>query len=119
MLLLLISGDLSMMEAMGSCGRPFHQRGTEMVLGHGDVVLDRLRRDRTSWRGRAVEPEGQPGGPPVGGDEVRPGRIGFVGSVTWRENASSDRSDLAALASVAALVPGASADTPLLSAWPA
>lgn len=32
-LLILIGSDLSMMEALGSYGRPFHQRGTEMVLG--------------------------------------------------------------------------------------
>ena len=32
-LLLLIGSDLSMMERLGSYGRPFHQRGTEMVLG--------------------------------------------------------------------------------------
>ncbi|MFI5492773.1 ATP-binding protein [Actinoplanes sp. NPDC051859] len=33
MLLVLIGSDLSMMEALGSYGRPFHQRGKEMVLG--------------------------------------------------------------------------------------
>jgi uncharacterized protein len=32
-LLVLIGSDLSMMEALSSYGRPFHQRGTEMVLG--------------------------------------------------------------------------------------
>jgi AAA+ ATPase superfamily predicted ATPase len=32
-LLVLIGSDLSMMEALGSDGRPFHQRGQEMVLG--------------------------------------------------------------------------------------
>jgi uncharacterized protein len=32
-LLILIGSDLSMMEALGSYGRPFHQRGQEMVLG--------------------------------------------------------------------------------------
>lgn len=32
-LLLLIGSDLSMMEALNSHGRPFHQRGREMVLG--------------------------------------------------------------------------------------
>jgi len=32
-LLLLVGSDLSMMEALGSYGRPFHQRGREMVLG--------------------------------------------------------------------------------------
>ncbi|MEV4706879.1 ATP-binding protein [Actinoplanes sp. NPDC049316] len=32
-LLILIGSDLSMMEALSSYGRPFHQRGTEMVLG--------------------------------------------------------------------------------------
>lgn len=32
-LLLLIGSDLSMMEALNSYERPFHQRGTEMVLG--------------------------------------------------------------------------------------
>ena len=32
-MLVLIGSDLSMMEALGSYGRPFHQRGREMVLG--------------------------------------------------------------------------------------
>src|SRR5690606_7389739 len=32
-LLVLVGSDLSMMEALSSYGRPFHQRGTEMVLG--------------------------------------------------------------------------------------
>jgi AAA+ ATPase superfamily predicted ATPase len=32
-LLVLIGSDLSMMEALSSYGRPFHQRGREMVLG--------------------------------------------------------------------------------------
>jgi AAA+ ATPase superfamily predicted ATPase len=32
-LLVLIGSDLSMMETLGSYGRPFHQRGQEMVLG--------------------------------------------------------------------------------------
>ena len=32
-LLVLIGSDLSMMEALNSYGRPFHQRGQEMVLG--------------------------------------------------------------------------------------
>ena len=32
-LLLLVGSDLSMMEALNSYERPFHQRGTEMVLG--------------------------------------------------------------------------------------
>ncbi|HET8661615.1 MAG TPA: DUF234 domain-containing protein [Micromonosporaceae bacterium] len=32
-LLVLVGSDLSMMEALGSYGRPFHQRGQEMVLG--------------------------------------------------------------------------------------
>lgn len=32
-LLVLVGSDLSMMEALGSYGRPFHQRGKEMVLG--------------------------------------------------------------------------------------
>jgi AAA+ ATPase superfamily predicted ATPase len=32
-LFILIGSDLSMMEALGSYGRPFHQRGQEMILG--------------------------------------------------------------------------------------
>lgn len=32
-LLILIGSDLSMMEALSSYGRPFHQRGKEMILG--------------------------------------------------------------------------------------
>jgi AAA+ ATPase superfamily predicted ATPase len=33
LMLILIGSDLSMMESLGSYGRPFHQRGQEMVLG--------------------------------------------------------------------------------------
>lgn len=138
--------SLSTIVARSACLRfflRFVQPGLgEIGRGRGDVVPDRLRRDWTSWRGRAVEPVvrdaverlppdarlpgvrhvggwwNRPNNPEVdlvGGDEVRPGRIGFVGSVTWREDAPFDRSDLAALASVAALVPGASSDTPLVA----
>ena len=32
-LLILIGSDLSMMEALTSYGRPFHQRGTQMTVG--------------------------------------------------------------------------------------
>ena len=32
-LFILIGSDLSMMEALGAYGRPFHQRGQEMVIG--------------------------------------------------------------------------------------
>jgi uncharacterized protein len=32
-LLLLVGSDLSMMESLNSCDRPFHQRGREMVVG--------------------------------------------------------------------------------------
>lgn len=114
----------------------------EIDRGRGDVVLDRVRRGWTSWRGRAVEPvvrdaverllpdgrlpgvrhvggwwnrQNNPQVGLVGGDEPRPGRIGMVGSVKWRENAPFDRSDLAALAASAASVPGASPSTPLVA----
>lgn len=114
----------------------------EIDRGRGDVVLDRVRRGWTSWRGRAVEPvvrdaverllpderlphvrhvggwwnrQNNPEIDLVGGDEPRPGRIGTVGSVKWRENAPFDRSDLAALAASAASVPGASPGTPLVA----
>jgi uncharacterized protein len=33
LLLILVGSDLSMMEALTSCGRPFHQRGTQMTVG--------------------------------------------------------------------------------------
>ena len=32
-LFILIGSELSMMEALGGYGRPFHQRGQEMVIG--------------------------------------------------------------------------------------
>lgn len=32
-LLILVGSDISMMEALGSYGRPFHQRGQEMIVG--------------------------------------------------------------------------------------
>lgn len=55
-LLLLVGSDLSMMEALNSYDRPFHQRGREMVLGPlnpadiGDMIgLDRRPHSMPLW----------------------------------------------------------------------
>jgi hypothetical protein len=46
---------------------------------------------------------------------VHPQAVAFVGSVKWRDKAPFDRSDLADLARVASLVPGADSRTPLVA----
>ncbi|MGW0928640.1 ATP-binding protein [Streptomyces sp. NPDC002644] len=97
----------------------------EIERMRGDITLDRIRRQWTSWRGRAVEPlvreslarllpDGDvPGAPVVGGYWTRGNdveidlvgadrgpvarRLLFLGSVKWLENAAFDAHDLAAL----------------------
>lgn len=114
----------------------------EIDRGRGDVVLQRVRRDWTSWRGRAVEPvvrdaverllpderlpgvrhvggwwnrQNNPEVDLVGGDQRRPAHLGFVGSVKWRENAPFDRADLVRLVADTASVPGTSPQTPMVA----
>lgn len=97
----------------------------EIERGRGDLVLERVRRSWTSWRGRAVEPlirealarllpdDSLPAAPVVGGywtrtNDVEIDIVGadrepvakelrFVGSVKWLEGSPFDRHDLASL----------------------
>ncbi|MGW0633571.1 ATP-binding protein [Streptomyces sp. NPDC002758] len=97
----------------------------EIERGRGDLTLERIRQNWTSWRGRAVEPlireslirllpdAHLPAAPAVGGywtrtSDVEIDLVGadrapiarellFVGSVKWLENSPFDRHDLFAL----------------------
>ncbi|MDQ0786818.1 ATP-binding protein [Streptomyces sp. B3I8] len=97
----------------------------EVERGRGDLTLNRVRENWTSWRGRAVEPlvrealgrllpdTALPPAPAVGGYWTRTNNVEidlvgadraplaekllFVGSVKWLENSPFDRHDLAAL----------------------
>ncbi|MBQ0983720.1 ATP-binding protein [Streptomyces sp. F63] len=97
----------------------------EIERGRGDLTLERIQRDWTSWRGRAVEPlvrealsrvlpdDALPSAPVIGGywtrtNDVEIDLVGadrgpvakelrFVGSVKWLESSPFDRHDLAAL----------------------
>jgi AAA+ ATPase superfamily predicted ATPase len=111
--------------------------------GRGELLLERFERSWPAYRGRAIEllvrdaieqllPDADRFGDArhvgaywnragtvevdlVGGDR-RPvaGRIGFVGSVKWRESRPFGRADGLALAAHRAEVPGAGDDTPLV-----
>lgn len=111
--------------------------------GRGELALERFERGWPAYRGRAVEPLVRAGlelllpdrerfGDArhvgaywnrtgtvevdlVGGDE-RPvaGRVGFVGSIKWRQARPFGRADALALASRREQVPGAGDATPLL-----
>lgn len=97
----------------------------EIERGRGDLTVERIRRDWTSWRGRVVEPvirealarllpdDVLPPAPAIGGYWTRTNdieidlvgadrapvaqRLVFVGSVKWLENSSFDDHDLADL----------------------
>lgn len=97
----------------------------EIERGRGDLTLDRIRRDWTTWRGRAVEPlirdalarrlpdNHLPAAPAIGGYWTRgnEGEIDivgadrepiarqllFVGSIKWLERSTFDDHHLAAL----------------------
>ncbi|WP_043621071.1 ATP-binding protein [Nonomuraea candida] len=114
-------------------------RLTDIERGRGDMVLARIRRSWTSWRGLAVEPliqeslrrmDGLPeetgavGGywtrtnnpeiDLVGADrEPVAKQIMFVGSVKWQENRPFDHHDLSELIVHRAQMPGADTSTPL------
>lgn len=110
--------------------------------GAGDHVLAAVENRWPAWRGRSIEPlvreslhrlladdcwedvhavggwwprTNTPEVDIVGADREAPARrIGFIGSIKWRENAPFTDSDLAALASHAQHVPGATPQTPLV-----
>jgi uncharacterized protein len=111
--------------------------------GRGDLALRAVDDGWMAWRGRAIEPivrhalgqlmpnDDFPDAGVVGGwwnrqnnpevdlvavdNAVNPQTLAFVGSIKWRDKAPFDRSDLADLARVAALVPGADSRTPLVA----
>jgi hypothetical protein len=111
----------------------------EIYRGRGDLVLRRIHRSWTTWRGAAVEPlireslrrmDGLPeetgaiGGfwtrtndpeiDLVGADrEPIAKQITMLGSVKWLENRPFDRHDLGELQAHRAKMPGADAATPL------
>lgn len=122
----------------------FLRRGVaEVERGRGDLVLARVERSWSSWRGRAVEPvvrasvarmlptEDWPGTWAVGGwwnrqnnpevDLVGADRepvaseVHFAGSVKWLNTQPFGRRDYDALARDVPAVPGAGADTPLVA----
>ncbi|TQF03619.1 ATP-binding protein [Kitasatospora acidiphila] len=115
----------------------------EIERGRGDLVLARIKKDWTAWRGRAVEPvirealhrmgpdvlpegTGAVGGywtrsndveiDLVGADRAPiAGRITAVGSIKWQERRPFDAHDLAELTVHRSRLPGADADVPLLA----
>ena len=115
----------------------------QIERGRGDLVLDRIRTQWSSWRGRAIEPvvrealrrlpDGRlpadtavVGGywtrtndPEIdlGGAEREPvaRRVTFVGSITWRERRPFDGHDLGRLLTHRDRLPGADDTTPLLA----
>ncbi|MFI9385207.1 ATP-binding protein [Kutzneria sp. NPDC052558] len=115
----------------------------EIERGRGDLVLARIQRSWTSWRGRAIEPvireslRRAVGGPvpeataAIGGYWTRNNdpeidivgadrepvakRITCVGSVKWLENRPFDVHDLAKLVVHRSQLPGADDGTPLLA----
>ncbi|MEU8272144.1 DUF234 domain-containing protein [Sphaerisporangium sp. NPDC049002] len=115
----------------------------EVERGRGDLVLQRIKKSWTAWRGRAVEavvrealfrmpgsilPEGTGA---VGGYWTRTNdpeidivaadrapvakRVTAVGSIKWLENRPFDGHDLARLVLHRSLLPGADDTTPLLA----
>jgi AAA+ ATPase superfamily predicted ATPase len=115
----------------------------EVERGRGDRVLARIRRDWTTWRGRAVEPVvrdaltrlspvlGLPPADAVGGywtrtnvpeiDVIGADRhpvattVAYAGTVKWLERAPLDQRDLARLGADVTRVPGAGPSTPLVA----
>lgn len=111
----------------------------EIERGRGDLVMERMRKSWTSWRGMAVEPvireslrrmDGLPEGTGaiggywnrtnnpeidiVGADrEPIAKKITMVGSIKWLENRPFDSHDLGELMVHRSKLPGADTSTPL------
>jgi AAA+ ATPase superfamily predicted ATPase len=106
----------------------------EIDRGRGDLLLERVERDWTSFRGRAIEPvvrrslerllpderfgaaryvggywtrTNVPEVDLVGAADPRPTEVSFVGSIKWRENAHFTRRDTEDLIELRGRVPGA------------
>ncbi|GAA2210670.1 ATP-binding protein [Nonomuraea monospora] len=114
-------------------------RMTDIERDRGDLILERIRRSWTTWRGTAIEPviaesmrrmDGLPedtgaiGGywtrtnnpeiDLIGADrEPVAKKITFVGSVKWLENRPFDHHDLSELIVHRSRMPGADTSTPL------
>jgi uncharacterized protein len=109
----------------------------ELSRGRGDLVIARIERDWTAYRGRAIEPvvraclqrlladpmrADRLGGAQhvgswwkrdhsvevdlVGGDAPVPERIGFIGSIKWRETRGFAAEEARTLAVARSMVPG-------------
>lgn len=115
----------------------------EIERGRSDRVVDRIRQDWTSWRGRAIEPvireslsrlspvDGLPPASAVGGYWTRSNvpeidiigadrspiaeKLAYAGSIKWLENDELDQGDVNRLIAHLAQVPGGAADTPLVA----
>jgi len=115
----------------------------EIERRRGGEVAKRIVAEWSAYRGRAVEPivrlalerrlpddrfpnasfvggywtrRSQPEVDLVGADKPEaPARIGFVGSIKWRERAPFDDRDAAALSAAAVRVPGVTVTTPLVA----
>ncbi|WP_279571238.1 ATP-binding protein [Streptomyces hainanensis] len=115
----------------------------DIERGRGDLVLDRVRRSWTAWRGRAIEPvvreallRMRTGGLPegsgaIGGYWTRTNdpeidvvaadrgpvakRVTAVGSIKWLERKPFDARDLSRLILHRGRLPGADENTPLLA----
>lgn len=111
--------------------------------GRPDLALDRIERAWPGWRGRAVEPivresllrllpeagwprtgaiggwwnrQGNPEIDLVAADRYpRPGQVHFAGSIKWYENKPFSAHDYDVLADAVPVIPGATADTPLVA----
>ncbi|WP_322779693.1 ATP-binding protein [Frankia sp. Cas4] len=122
----------------------FLARGIPLVeRGRGDIVLGRIERSWTTWRGRAVEPvvreallrllpdEDRPDTEAIGGwwnrqnnpeidivgadREPVAGKVHFLGSIKWLENQPFGRRDYDSLVRDMLAVPGAEPGTPLIA----
>lgn len=115
----------------------------EIERGRGDRVVARIRRDWTTWRGRAIEPvirealtrlspvDGLPEAPVVGGfwtrtnvpeiDVIGADRVpvadslAYVGTIKWREDAPLDEGDVRRLVADLPRLPGATPTTPIVA----
>lgn len=115
----------------------------EIERGRSDRVIARIRRDWSTWRGRAVEPiirealsrlspvPGLPAGDAVGGYWTRTNApeidiigadrspiattVAYAGTIKWRDATPLDQRDLNQLTADILLVPGADTSTPLVA----
>ncbi|MFI1367364.1 ATP-binding protein [Streptomyces griseochromogenes] len=122
----------------------FLDRGIPLVeRGRGDLLIKRIERSWTSWRGRAVEPvvrdslmrllpddawpdteavggwwnrQNNPEIDLIGADRTPVARnLHFAGSIKWLDDRPFDHHDYDTLTRDAAAIPGASPDTPLVA----